>query len=71
MATETVFSSTRPAGGSDATIGLTIIAFLLALTLGFSAADIQRERAIGAQATNATTPAAAALDGRGKWGGYM
>ncbi len=54
----------------DATAGLAVIAFLLALVLGFSAADIHR------QAPNSGLEAGAGdiqpvLDGRGKWAGYF
>ena len=52
-------------------IGLALLAFLLALTLGLSAADIQRQRAADAQAAASGETELRILDGRGKWGGYM
>ncbi len=58
----------RDDSSSDGTAGLAVIALLLALVLGFSAADQQEldaGLATGAQGGQAE------LDGRGKWGGYM
>lgn len=52
----------------DATAGLTVIALLLALVLGFSAADL---KAPDAGSISGVQNAQPKLDGRGKWGGYM
>lgn len=48
---------------------LTTLALLLALILGLSAVDIQRQQALEAGATQATSQDTSVLDGRGKWGG--
>ncbi len=53
----------------DSTAGLTVIALLLALVLGLTAIDIQHQRLL--EATAAGESQRAALDGRGKWGGYI
>ena len=55
-------------GSQDSTVGLTVIAFLLALILGFSAAD---QHAPGGGAVTSLQQEKIALDGRGKWGGYL
>ena len=56
MATNTAFSLTRPDSHTDASAGLAVLALLLALTLGASAVDIQRERASKAQAALSGAP---------------
>ena len=53
---------TEPKAG----VVLTTLALLLALTLGLSAVDIQRQQTLTASAISQDTPI---LDGRGKWGG--
>jgi len=46
---------------------ISIAAVILALLLGLSAADIQRQSGAG----TGIQPSVAPLDGRGKWGGYL
>lgn len=46
---------------------ISIAAVILALLLGFSAVDIQRQSGAG----TGIQPSVAPLDGRGKWGGYL
>lgn len=61
--------SKQHATASNATWGMFIVAALLALVIGLSAADVQRQRTTEAgldrQHDNLQ------LDGRGKWAGYM
>lgn len=75
MATDHALPFARPErhdhARHDATIGLTVLALLLALTLGFSAADIQRERMLDAGHTGVLHEGQRPLDGRGKWAGYL
>lgn len=54
--------------GQDSTAGLTVIALLLALILGFSAVDQHASKEGSAASLNAEQ---VTLDGRGKWGGYL
>ncbi len=54
--------------GSDSTAGLTVIALLLALILGFSAAD---QHALDAGLKGGVEDVPPVLDGRGKWAGYL
>ena len=49
---------------------ITIAAAALALVIGLSAVDIQRQRAAGIDQTQTGAPTASALDGRGKWGRF-
>lgn len=75
MATNHVLPSARLDGGQVATpkasAALAIIALLLALVLGFSAADIQNQRLENLSAAGAVETDASIRDGRGKWGGYF
>ncbi|MEM8950071.1 MAG: hypothetical protein AAGA21_05145 [Pseudomonadota bacterium] len=71
MVTNTIFPLARPACQTDNSAGLAVLALLLALTLGLSAADIQRERVSKAQAVSSAGTDMKILDGRGKWGGYL
>jgi hypothetical protein len=61
----------RDQAGPHATWLITIAAAALTLVIGFSAVDIQRQRAATIDQAQSGAPAAAMLDGRGKWGGYM
>ncbi|MEM7043801.1 MAG: hypothetical protein AAF543_13405 [Pseudomonadota bacterium] len=70
MATNTVFPTTRTVDQTDPSVGLAVLALLLALILGFSAADIQRERTVNSPVSSGDADAGI-LDGRGKWGGYL
>lgn len=56
--------------GHDSTAGLTVVALLLALLLGFAAADINRQPP-AAGSGNSLEAGQTVLDGRGKWGGYL
>jgi len=55
----------------NATWGFSLAAAALALLIGLSAADINRRPAIGAAPAQTVLQDGAALDGRGKWGGYL
>ena len=71
MATNSVFP-TRPLERrgipSGKTVVLTVLAFLLALTLGLSAVDLNRPAPDTAAGSQSDQPV---LDGRGKWAGYL
>ncbi len=56
---------TEPKAG----VAMTALALLLALTLGLSAVDIQRQQVQNAGASLAASQDTPILDGRGKWGG--
>ena len=55
----------------DTTPGLTVLALLLVLILGLSAADIQRQHADQVGPADGVEQARGTLDGRGKWAGYF
>ncbi|MEZ5932978.1 MAG: hypothetical protein R3F54_13670 [Alphaproteobacteria bacterium] len=61
----------RHAATPKAGLALGLAALLLALLLGFSAVDIQRERAAKLEPATSIEAVAPPLDGRGKWGGYL
>lgn len=65
----------RPATSQDSTAGLAVAALLLALVLGFSAADIHRHAPAAGPVMSSDGEAAMldgrGLDGRGKWAGYL
>ena len=54
---------------AKAGVVLTTLALLLALTLGLSAVDIQRQQTLTAGTASASSQDTPILDGRGKWGG--
>jgi len=80
MATNPVFPSSRLRLIDGAIVRTNpvsfLLALLLALTLGLSAVDIQREKVLQHEMVSAGQTAIvtmenhALLDGRGKWGGY-
>ncbi len=73
MATNQIVADARLESQSDASpkagFGLAVIAFLLALVLGLSAVDIQRQRTLDPSPSDKAVPSQTIVDGRGKWGG--
>ncbi|MGI9507490.1 MAG: hypothetical protein ACR2RE_31010 [Geminicoccaceae bacterium] len=75
MATNLAFPSSQLGrhGHTEPKAGfvLTTLALLLALILGLSAVDIQRQQVLNAGSVQAAAQGTNPLDGRGKWGGYL
>lgn len=75
MAINPAFASLRLVEGHDsqpyARFALTAMALVLALVLGFSAIDIQSQRAADIYVSNGVSEQEPISDGRGKWGGYL
>lgn len=61
----------RDGAAPKADLGLAAIAFLLALVLGLSAVDIQRQRISDPSPSEKAVPSQTIIDGRGKWGGIF
>lgn len=57
--------------GRNATWLMSIAAAALALVIGLSAVDIQRQRVADTEQTTTGAADGSHLDGRGKWAGYM
>lgn len=75
MATNHALPRTRLETGDDSQsytrFGHIALALVLALVLGFSAIDIQRQRAADLSVSDGASEQERLLDGRGKWGGYL
>ncbi len=65
------FDHTTKTTPPNATPGAFVAALTLALILGLSAVDIQRPDAPTTDTAQAAHSEIEALDGRGKWGGYL
>ncbi len=61
----------RDETGPHATWAMFFVAAILALLIGLSAVDIQRDRSTAAHQAENPVQGNVILDGRGKWGGYL